>query len=157
MTSRSSNRNDAGQNLIDFDDPLQHEHIERENEQDSGVQLTQNATDLPIDLFSAPSPGPSTTAEAQVPAMQSPTPANNLSSNEALKSLYAMGPSINTPVSYSQPFTPSAQTPITPGVSTPNVINTTTPPVQQSASQQPQQPQQPQQKSPFEDLVDLMK
>lgn len=142
---------------------MQYEHVERDEGNDAGVQLGGASSEIPVDLFSAPSPGPSGSGDLPAQTQSgkvSSTPAANLSSNEALKSLYAMGPSMNTPVSYSQPFTPATQSPITPGLSTPaNIINTTTSSAQLPTPQpqQTQQPQQPQQKSPFDDLVDLMK
>ena len=164
MTSGASNDRSNAQNLIDFDDPLQHEHVERDEGTDAGVQLGGGSAELPVDLFSAPSPGPSAAnaVATQSQPSQFTSPTTNLNSNDALKSLYAMGPSMNTPVSYSQPFTPTAATPITPGMGTPvNIANTSTPPIQsqppQPQPQPTQQPQQPQQKSPFDDLVDLMK
>ncbi|TIA79666.1 hypothetical protein E3P98_03167 [Wallemia ichthyophaga] len=161
ITSGNSNDRSEGQNLIDFDDPLQYEHVERDEGNDAGVQLGGGASsELPVDLFSAPSPGPTGSADVQSqtqPAQVSSPPAMNLSSNEALKSLYAMRPTTGTPVSYSQPYTPAAQSPITPGLNTPANINNTTTSNAQFTNPQPHPPQQPQQKSPFDDLVDLMK
>ena len=172
MSSNTVSQRNEAPNLIDFDDPLQHEHVQDDDDNQEGVvQLNDNNMgDLPVDLFSAPSPVPS------IPSSSQPQPAgsSSLSSNEALKSLYAMGPpTMATPLSFSQPITPALHTPITPNINTPiaqNAFGNTISPMP-SQAQQPQTQQLSIQqtqnnnnnnnnnnnKSPFDDLVDLMK